>query len=63
MIISGLVEVFNNQSALIEWLESKRWDCEGPEEFNEWLLRYFDRGNEIMVNDESYDYLDCVELI
>lgn len=59
----GVCRTFTNVSVLKRWLESKRWECNSPEEFSEWLQDYFDGGNEISVHGEHYDFWSCVELI
>lgn len=44
-------------------LERKNYESGSPEAFSEWLERYFDKGNEISVHGEQYDFWSCLELV
>ena len=54
---------FASVRALRDWLDKKRCECEGPEEYDAWLQDFFDRGNTVSVRGEEYDYWACWELL
>ncbi len=54
---------FTSVRELREWLDKKRCECEGPEEYDEWLQGFFDRGNTVTVRGEEYNYWACWELL
>ena len=54
---------FSTKGELRRWLEKKRWDCDSPEEFYNWLCDFFDEGNSVTVLGEEYDYWACWELV
>lgn len=54
---------FKSVSNLKDWLENKHWSFNHEEEYQEWLQRFFEKGNSIIVHDEEYDYWSCWELL
>ena len=61
--LSMLSFTFNSVKVLRAWLNKKRRECEGPEEYDQWLRGFFDKGNTVYVRREEYDYWACYELI
>ena len=63
MIHFNIGLTFSSVSELRRWLEHKADQCYSPEEYDEWLQRFFDEGTTITVHGEEYGYWDCWELL
>ena len=53
---------FSSKRELRNWLDMNRQQCDNEEEFLEWLEQFFEDGNTVAVNGETWDLDDCAVL-
>lgn len=54
---------FSSVADLRRWLEKNSDEAGSPEDYNDWLCEFFDRGNTVAVHGVEWDYWSCWEVL